>query len=259
MTTVSESLNPNVREVEQQCNKHGAYVAKQFKLTNTGGWLGGHCPTCQAEATERELEQKRKADEFKAQQRIEQLLQRSGIPKRFQERTLQGYEVSVEGQAKAHRVCAWFVDTWHERIQAGTCLIFSGQPGTGKTHLATAIANDVIRLGYSAVFCTVGDAIRSIQATYDRDATVTTTQALDALVAPSLLVLDEVQVQTGSDHDKRVMFDVINKRYENMRSTIIISNLAPEPLKEYLGDRILDRMREGGGKMLSFDWGSHRI
>ena len=174
-----------------------SYVAKQFKLTNTGGWLGGHCPTCQAESTQRELEQKRKADEVKAQQRIEQLLQRSGIPRRFQDRTLQGYVVEVEGQAKAHRVAAWFVDTWIERIQAGTCLIFCGMPGTGKTHLATAIANDVIRLGYSAVFCTVGDAIRSIQATYDRDATVTTTQALDALVAPSLLVLDEVQVQTG--------------------------------------------------------------
>jgi DNA replication protein DnaC len=258
MTTASE-LNPNAREVELQCGKHGAYLAKQFKITNTGGWMGGHCPKCSEEQAARDAEQKRKAEELKHQQRIEYLLQRSGIPKRFQERTLEGYEITNEGQRKAHRICTWFVETWHERIQQGTCLIFSGMPGTGKTHLATAIANDIIRKGYSAYFSTIGDAIRSIQATYDRDSTIPTSQAIDALVAPSLLILDEIQIQTGSDHDRRLMFDIINKRYENVRSTIVMSNLAPEPLKEYLGDRVLDRLREGGGKMVAFDWGSHRV
>jgi DNA replication protein DnaC len=43
-----------------------------------------------------------------------------------------------------------------------------------------------------------------------------------------------------------------------MKPTILISNLAIGPLAEFAGDRVIDRMKENGGKLVVFDWKSHR-
>ncbi|EIG27035.1 hypothetical protein HMPREF1054_2009, partial [Haemophilus paraphrohaemolyticus HK411] len=50
----------------------------------------------------------------------------------------------------------------------------------------------------------------------------------------------------------------INERYEAMKPTILISNLSQQELGAYVGERIVDRMREGGGAMIAFDWESYR-
>ena len=43
-----------------------------------------------------------------------------------------------------------------------------------------------------------------------------------------------------------------------MRPTILISNLTEEELGKYIGDRIIDRMKEGQGAVIKFDWESYR-
>ena len=73
-----------------------------------------------------------------------------------------------------------------------------------------------------------------------------------------MMALDELSGKFGSDAEKILLFDVLNERYEKRKSTIIISNLTVPEVKEYLGERIFDRMREDGGKSIAFDWKSHR-
>jgi nucleoside-diphosphate-sugar epimerase len=43
-----------------------------------------------------------------------------------------------------------------------------------------------------------------------------------------------------------------------MRPTLLASNCTKDELKGFLGDRIVDRLRENGGKVLIFDWPSRR-
>ena len=76
-------------------------------------------------------------------------------------------------------------------------------------------------------------------------------------IRPDLLILDEVGVQFGSETEKMILFEIINGRYEQLKPTIVISNLA-DALTDYLGERVVDRLREGGGRMLIFDWPSYR-
>jgi DNA replication protein DnaC len=73
-----------------------------------------------------------------------------------------------------------------------------------------------------------------------------------------LLILDEVGVQFGTEFEKVIITDIINRRYSDMRPTIIMSNLTSDELSEYLGARVVDRMYEGGGGVLAFDWESYR-
>ena len=65
-------------------------------------------------------------------------------------------------------------------------------------------------------------------------------------------------MQFGSDTEKMFMFDIIDGRYENMKPTILISNLNREGVAEIIGERVIDRLRDGGGECLSFDWESGR-
>ena len=81
---------------------------------------------------------------------------------------------------------------------------------------------------------------------------------LSAFTECDLLIIDEVGVQRGTDYEKDIMFDVINDRYENLRPTIILSNLSVEETKAHLGERVFDRLRENGGKAFLLNWNSYR-
>jgi hypothetical protein len=47
-------------------------------------------------------------------------------------------------------------------------------------------------------------------------------------------------------------------RYEEMKPSLLVSNLTVDEIIDYLGDRVFDRMRENGGAVLAFNWTSHR-
>lgn len=97
-----------------------------------------------------------------------------------------------------------------------------------------------------------------VKDTYRRDSDTSESEIIKRLAFPHLLIIDEIGVQYGSDAEKNILFDIINERYESLRPTILISNLNLPKLAEYAGDRVIDRMKEGGGKVLIFDWKSHR-
>lgn len=238
------------------CPKHGEFPLRTLEAL--GQVIVQGCPTCTAEALAAEAERERRQRAEADRRRVEGLMQRSGIPPRFRTKTFDGYDAATEGQQRALRIAKAYADEWPKMAERGTCLIFSGAPGTGKTHLACAIANAVLARGVSAVFMTVSDAMRAIKRAYDKDAGISEAEAIDTLARPALLVLDEIGADYGTDHSKALLFDLINKRYENMRPTIVLTNLDAEALREYCGERVLDRLREGGGKMIPFEWKSGR-
>ena len=242
--------------VTKVCHKHGEYVARVIKVMERE--IVTACPMCAKEAEDREAAMKLRVEAESTARRTQAFLQRAGIPPRFKDCTLNNYAVENAGQKKAHAAAVWFVDTIKDRVAEGTGMIFTGQAGTGKTHLSTAIANAIIPLGYSAVFITASDAMRSIKRTYDPSSLMSESDAIDALVAPALLILDEIGMQNRTDHEKQLMFEIINKRYERVKPTILLSNLSSADLKEFLGERIMDRMRQGGGRMIGFEWDSFR-
>ena len=91
---------------------------------------------------------------------------------------------------------------------------------------------------------------------YDSD--VSESEVIAAFGGYDLLIIDEVGVQSGTEAESRALFDVFNERYQNMKPTILISNLSPEGFKAAVGDRIADRVKEDGGEVLIFDWESSR-
>jgi DNA replication protein DnaC len=242
--------------VTLSCETHGEYKAQRVELL--GKVMKQPCPICQKERKTEESEREeaqRKADRARY---IRGLFGNSGIPPRFQGRTFGNYRTATEKQSSALKIAKRYADKFDDRLAHGGGLVMAGKPGTGKTHLASAIANHVIASGRSAVFLSVIKAVRSVKDTWRKDSDGNEQKAINRLIAPDLLILDEVGVQWGSEAEKLIMFEVINGRYENMKPTILISNLPETELSGYMGERLLDRMSEGGGAVISFDWESYR-
>lgn len=220
--------------------------------------MTSRCPTCAEESRIKEDARKEREARHEREMKVARLRGASGIPVRFASRDFAGYAATVPGQKIALSVCRAYADKWPEKLSEGASLVLTGGPGTGKTHLACAVANAVMQEHLGAVaFGTVATLLRHIKDTYRKDANRSEQSAIDDLVRPDLLVVDEVGVQVGSEHEKLLMFEVLNSRYQECRPTILISNLSAGELEAFLGQRVMDRYRECGS-VLGFDWQSHR-
>lgn len=250
-------LSVETKEEAFNCEKHGAYKAQVWRLNTSSQWCKQECPECKKENDEafRNYENEELARRHK--QEIEDLKSKSLVPLRFRDKTFDNY--IPDGDSKALKACREYAENFREHKARGRCLILCGTAGTGKTHLACSIIDYIITNHLqSAIYTTIGKAFRTIKSTYSRSSDSSEQKAYSSFVAPSLLVLDEIGVQYGSEAEKNILFEIINDRYENLKPTIIISNLAINTLTEFAGERVVDRLKENGGKLIIFDWKSYR-
>lgn len=262
MTSLSQ-LVPVLDREPRRCEVHGEYLASFYPF---GGGRWSSCPACHAERVQRDVaeafqemrQEQAQASEAKRRKSASDMLGRAMIPPRFAGCTLESYEAENDGQKAAKARAARYVESWPDNKASGTSLILCGRPGTGKTHIAVAIAKDVMAAGDSVLFARVYELVSAVRETYRRDAEKSEREALAAFAAPDLLILDEVGHQRGSDAERLLLFEVINARYEQCKPTILISNKNLEGLRDYLDERAADRLRQGGGKVIPFDWESKR-
>lgn len=244
----------------RECDSHGSYLSMKTPVGFSD------CPVCnaariKAEDAQRLIDEKTQArrDQFTA------AMGRAAIPARFADRRFETFVPYAAGPASALNRVQAYADDFDTVRRRGGGMILCGGVGAGKTHLACAAAHRVMAQGYTAYFTSVISAIRSVKETYRRDSHITESAQIGRFIAPDLLILDEVGIQFGSETEKNILFEIINGRYEQIKPTIIISNLAMTPLKEkdaclvdFLTERVVDRLREGGGFAIAFDWPSYR-
>lgn len=256
--SVSDGVLP-IRTQPADCEKHGKFDQKVTVIL--GRELKGGCPEClRAIAIEREESAKaEKAYELRLS-----LVRKLGdalIPKRFLSRTLDNYQVEHDEQRRALKFCRHYVATFDQIREVGRCMVLIGKPGTGKTHLGVAMANELLhKTSRTAVYRTVGAVLQAIKASFDRKSELSESDILSSLINPDLLVLDEIGVskEQPSDFELTTLFAIINGRYEREAPTVIISNLGAGELGRAMGDRCVDRLREGGLIVVPFEWESQR-
>jgi len=247
---------PNSSDEERKPCPHGELV----RVNNDGSLCLWECSKCCAE--EKKKDELREGLIQKEARYSRIMYSGSGygnIPRRFANKTLENYSVNSAQQRKVVELCRNYVVHFERVKDQGTSMVFCGKPGTGKTHLVYAIVNALQKKSITAVVRTAADMTSEVKEAYKSDhSDVTPTTVSSKFAEFDLLVIDEVGVQVSSDAEKRIFFNIINKRYENMLPTILISNLALPELTEFIGERVVDRMRENRGVVFAFDWGSYR-
>lgn len=133
-------------------------------------------------------------------------------------------------------------------IDEGKNVIFLGPPGVGKTHLALALGLEAIINGYETRCMKLNEFIDAVR----RAADTSITRLHRSLVAPKLLILDDIDYYATGEDAGRFLFDVVKQRHENKVSTIITSNKNPKDWGNLFGsperagaamDRLFDQSR----------------
>lgn len=251
-------MDMGAQEWDDHCDKHGPYRARGITLN--GKRMGGGCPECAREREARDQAEQEARQRAARARRVERLLGSAGIPPRFRGRTFDNFRVEPgnQGQAGALKLCKAYAGRFEDMMAAGACTVMVGNPGTGKTHLAAAIAQEVIQTGRSVHFTTVGRLLRHVKSTYSRDAAQTEEQALRSYLDPDLLILDEVGVQRGTEAERFILTEAVGLRYEHMKPMVVMGNCTEDELAAHLGDRLVSRLQEGGGPFIVFDWQDYR-
>ncbi len=109
-----------------------------------------------------------------------------------------------------------------EFIKRKENIILLGQSGVGKTHLAIALAYQTVQKRIKARFITASDLI--LQMSHAKKEKRYAAFIKQAIMAPSLLVIDEIGYFPMNKEDAHHFFQVISKRYER-GATIVTSNL----------------------------------
>ena len=239
------------------CEKHGLYEEAHAIIPGLGDTVS-RCPKC-VDEWDQEKEKKYNLRMAENQQvRIERWIDDAGIPKRFKTATFNSYHAETKQQREAFNMVTGYCDYLEKNSEAARTLIMTGTVGTGKTHLAIATVRRLIELeAMRGRYTSVMKMITHIRSAYGTG--FSSEKIMAEYVNTGLLVLDEVGVQFGTDAEKLLIYEVMNGRYERENPTIIISNLPASDLEGYLGDRVIDRLREDGGFVVPMEWQSWRI
>jgi len=214
------------------------------------------CPTCQD--TEQKAEDDRIAVEATLvaqgiarairyrRDNVEKLLGQAAVPPRYRTCTRENFEGDFPNYIPA---------------------FIHGPIGCGKTHLAVALLRERILASktrdYPNVrFVRMVDLLKEIRATFKDDAQVNEQDLLIYYgLDVDLLVLDDMGVEKITEWVMQTLYDLVDKRYVEMKDTIITSNISLDNFEKFYGDmglRLASRI-VGMGDILELSGRDRRV
>jgi DNA replication protein DnaC len=242
-------------ERQVSCSTHGEYMSAGTRYLGTREvWT--NCPDCVEAEMAAERKAQAEAEAKRRQERITNLMQAANIPARFIGRTFDNYRTGTPSQSQALAVVKDYAESFPKHLKAGTGLVLSGLPGTGKSHLAGAVLQHILP-DHVGLYVTCMGMIRAIRGTWRKESEKSETEVIQMFSSVALLVLDEIGVQYGTDGEQTIIFDVLDRRYREMMPTILLTNQDKKGFKEFIGERSFDRLVETS-RWVPFDWDSYR-
>jgi len=241
---------PAMAERQAVCPEHGDFVSR-----NIFGRIWSKCPACAESARAAEEAVEREAARVAAQRRHRAMIDAACIPARFVGCTFDSFIADTDAKRHAVTVARDFAENFDDHARRGAALIFAGKPGTGKSHLAGAILQALLSPNVRYVTCM--DMVRAVRETWRRDSERSEVQVLRYLQMLDLLVIDEIGMQYGTDGEQNILFDVLDRRYREVKPVILLTNQDKEGFKGFVGERTYDRLRETS-RWVPFDWESFR-
>lgn len=213
----------------------------QMKVTQS------HSDGTTSSADERFYQAWREDAEAARKARAERLRREANLGARFARRTFETFDRTRNPEAYAK--CLAYAE--HYADSERNSLLIVGNYGTGKTHLAAAIANRLMENGIPVMFNTFSGHLNALKLEFNGGRST----YLEQMQKIDMLILDDVGKEKQSEWSQSIMFDVINYRYEHLLPFVMTTNLINKDLGNYLGGAIWSRVCEmcSGVKVIGDD------
>jgi DNA replication protein DnaC len=119
-------------------------------------------------------------------------------------------------------------------------LVLMGAYGSGKTHLAAAIANYRAGLGDPPLFVMVPDLLDHLRATFSPNSSITYDRRFDEIRTAHLLVLDDLGTQSMTPWVREKLNQLFNHRYNAELPTVITTADTLDEMAPRIRSRLLD-------------------
>lgn len=219
---LNKDAGPNAVH-DMYCNGRGS-----FKVMDGTYDVPFLCPKCKSA---RDLEHRAAS--------VRKLIESSGIGNRYYDTTWDDLEIVKplgDLQAATERIT--------DIIRAGHSLILCGSPGTGKTQAAVLLIRAAIEAGHTAALANIGRVGMEIRAGYDNQNGITEAGETKRLADVDLLVFDDLGAGEAGDAkiERRLLYFVAEARQNARKPTIVTSNLTATELRDFLGERVMNRL-----------------
>lgn len=229
---------------ENEYVEDGQIFCSVCKTTKTFDFDGQKIEgNCQCVINRHLLEQKEK-DAEKLRLRIEELKKNSDLGEKFRDVTFDRSEKISE-----FKPCIDYCKQAGDNYRTGKGMYLHGLVGRGKTHTMACMLNVLAGKLYVPYFTSFNNIARDIKSTYNRNSKLTEEDVYWQYTQDyQFLFIDDVGTEYASATDgniQRVIFDIINKRYNDSKPIIFSSNLAIKNLSTAgIDERVIHRIYE---------------
>ncbi len=149
----------------------------------------------------------------------------------------------LEIAKSAYKKAVIFSETFDE---TNTNLYLYGSAGTGKTFISSCIANRALERGFTVYYQSAFKLLDMLEklkfGRYEDEERGQAEYAEKYLYETDLLIIDDVGTEFVTAYSSAALFDIINSRIVDRKSTVISSNLGPVKISEVYGTRLASRI-----------------
>lgn len=159
------------------------------------------------------------------------------IPSQYRSCTLGNFAARETAQRDAYeRALAYCNQFPAEGSAKGLGLVFWGANGTGKTHLAVGVLQELVaNRGISGRFWDFGALVKEIGRCYDKNTLTTVMDTLRSTIDVELLLLDDLASRRMADWAHNTLFEIVNARYLSRRPTLVTTAFEDADREQVLG------------------------
>lgn len=200
------------------CGK--CHTPKQTRITIEGNvWTPSCMCECEAQRFHEKQEEMQRQEALDSVKRLRQMGFADSDMKRMT------FEADDHANEKLSQIARSYVEIFAQMQMRGKGLLLYGSVGTGKTFIASCIANALIDRGHPCLVTNFARLTNTVQSSYDRQTFI------DGLNRFDLLVIDDLASERETSYMSEIVQSIIDARYRSGKPLIITTNLSADDLR----------------------------
>jgi DNA replication protein DnaC len=179
----------------------------------------------------------------------------------FENFDLSHYRSSEEDMARMKdnlQVAKAFAENFGSGV-GGKNMLFVGKTGTGKTHISTSVAKEIIKRGYNVVYESAQNIVNDFESDKFRSGYGYSEPRGDKYLTCDLLIMDDLGAEFINQFTVACLYNILTTRRNRGLSTIISTNLTAEELSSRYDDRICSRLMGSDYRIMFFTGRDYRL